>query len=138
MGDWQTVRYDPAYEEPLDEEIIPLCDALNAAGFVTTASCCGHGSAWPQVWFEHSTDERIESMARFVLAREQGDYRPFSSIFRKEVCREGYAWSLQIHLNRVFADTPKETALNEAKQAMDRVAQSIAAWHKSGVGQRAA
>ena len=41
--DWDTVRNDPNYEEKLDPEIIPLCDALNRAGFSTTQSCCGHG-----------------------------------------------------------------------------------------------
>src|SRR5665213_4215552 len=85
MADWQTVRFDPSYEEPLDIEIVPLCDALNAAGFVTESSCCGHGHRRPIVWFEHSSDGRIESMAKFVLAHELADFGLFCTTFQKEV-----------------------------------------------------
>jgi|SRR5579872_234050 len=121
MGDWKAVRYAPSYEEKIDPEILPLCDALNAAGFVTTSSCCGHGSAWPHVWFEHSTDERIEKLARFVLKAELGDFRPHFSMFQKEIRLEGYAWSLEIHLNDVYADTPSKIALERAVVALGAV-----------------
>lgn len=106
MADWKTVRFDPSYVEPLDTEIIPLCDALNAAGFVTTSSCVGHGHSWPHVWFEHSSDERIERLARFVKNREVGDFRPYFTMWQKEILLEGYAWSVEIHVNEVYRDTP--------------------------------
>ncbi len=130
MADWQMVRFDPAYEEKLDPEIIPLCDALNAAGFVTTASCCGHGYSWPCVWFEHSIDERIESMARFVLQREPMEDVRYFSIFRKEVRLDGYIWSLQIHLVHVYFDTPPSIAQQEAEIAMTEITQAIRDWQK--------
>lgn len=125
MADWNVVRYDPAYEEPLDAEIIPLCDAMNTAGFATTSSCWGHGTRWPYVWFEHSTDERIEKMARFVLTATEGDFRPFYVMFQKEVRLEGYAWSLGIHLNNVYGDTPAEVFGAEAIAALGRVTELI-------------
>jgi hypothetical protein len=130
MADWNVVRYDPNYEEKLDDEIIPLCDALNAAGFVTTSSCCGHGRGWPHVYFEHSTDERIENLARFVLKIESelGDYRPDFTIWRKEVLIQGYAWCLEIRLNDVYANTSPVVALEAAKMAMDRVTKAIESW----------
>jgi hypothetical protein len=128
MADWNTVRYDPNWEEKLDPEIIPLCDALNAAGFATTTSCCGHGHRWPLVVFEHSTDERIERLARFVMERELGDYRSYSSMWQKEILPEGYAWSLHLRLNNVYSDTPASVGLEEAKSAMRAVTEAIEAW----------
>lgn len=128
MAEWKTVRFDPGYEEKLDPEIIPLCDALNAAGFVTTQSCCGHGQGWPHVWFEHSSDERIERLARFVLQAELGDYRHHFSVFQKEVRLEGYAWCLEIHLNDVYADTPPSDALKQAVRALVIVTDLVNAW----------
>jgi hypothetical protein len=141
MADWQTVRYDPTYEEKLDPEIIPLCDALNAAGIVTTSSCCGHGAGWPHVWFEHAIDERrIESLARFVKDRERGDYRPYFTSWTKEILLEAlpgiygphpYHWCVEIHLNNVYADTPPKVALAMAVDAIDATARAVLVWASS-------
>jgi hypothetical protein len=125
MAEWQTVRFDETHEEKLDPEIVPLCDAMNAAGFVTVASCCGHGSDWPRVWFEHSGDERIEGLARFVLAATEGDYRPFAASFQKEILLNGYIWCLELHLNNVYRDTPTEHGLKEAEAALASVTRLI-------------
>jgi hypothetical protein len=130
MADWSIVRFDPDYPEKLDPEIIPLCDALNAAGFVTTASCCGHVRDWPIVWFEHSTDERTESLARFIIKEEQGDYRPHFSVFRKEILLEGYIWCLEIHCNNVYSDTPQNIVHKEYEQALVKVTQLIDEWRE--------
>lgn len=138
MADWATVRHDPAYPEPLDEEIIPLCDALNAAGFVTTSSCCGHGGDWPHVWFEHSSDERIERLARFILATETVDYGPHFTMIQKEIRPEGYAWSIEIHLNNQFADTPSGEALAMARVALGAVTAAVLAWTRLEVDARLA
>lgn len=126
--DWKTVRFDPTYREPLDQEIIPLCDALNAAGFVTTQSCCGHGRDWPRIWFEHSTDARIESLARFVMLRETGDFRPHFTLFQKEILPVGYHWMLEIHLNEMFASTPQYEGLEMVVEAMKKTTESINKW----------
>lgn len=146
MADWKTVRYDPAYEEPLDPEIIPLCDAMNAAGFVTTSSCCGHGYSWPHVWFEHSTDERIENLARCVLAQEQGENRRYFSMWQKEILLRGsdadtrlyngtgYAWCVEIHLNNVYATTATSEALKEAVYAIIEIAKAVDRWRENGHG----
>lgn len=130
MADWNIVRFDPSYEEKIDPEILPLCDVLNASGFVTTASCCGHGRDWPRVWFEHSTDARIEKLARFVLMTERGDYRPYFCLFQKEILIEGYLWSLEIHLNDVYATTPVASAMQQAELAISMVTMTIQKWHK--------
>jgi|GEM_PF-993639 hypothetical protein len=128
MADWQTVRYDPTYEEKLDEEIIPLCDALNAAGFVTTSSCTMHGQGWPYVFFEHSTDERIERLARFVKKGEIGDYRPYFTMWQKEILEDGYAWCLEIHLNNVYCDTAQAVVSRERSHALASVTEAVVDW----------
>ncbi len=147
MADWKTVRFDPTYEEKLDEEIIPLCDALNAAGFVTTYSCCGHGSRSPKVWFEHSSDERIEHLARFVLAEEKrltelpenrlGEQDaqmislfPYSTDWQKETLLDGYIWSVAIHLTHAYMNTPPAQALEWATDAIAAVAKLVEEWHQ--------
>ena len=125
MADWKTVRFDPTYEEKLDPEIIPLCDALNDAGFVTLSSCVGHGHSWPHVWFEHSSDERIERLARFVKQREGGDYRPYFSMWQKEILDYGYAWSVEVHVNDVYSDTPSPVRIEKENKALARVTQAV-------------
>lgn len=130
-ADWQTVRFDPSYEEPLDTEIIPICDALNAAGFVTSSSCCGHGDRPPRVWFDesdHSDDERVEMLARFVLRREKGDFMPFSSRFQKEIMLDGCRWCLAIYLNNVYQTTSRTDYLKAAVSALEQVTGAINAW----------
>jgi hypothetical protein len=122
MADWQTVRFDPAYPEPLDPEIVSLCDAMNAAGLRTTTSCCGHGTRWPYVTFEHDSDDAVEAIARYVMAGEVGDYRPYFTMWQRETLPDGRRWSLHIHLNEVYANTPPEDFLHAAVQAMARVA----------------
>jgi hypothetical protein len=125
MADWKTVRYDPNWEEKLDPEIIPLCDALNDAGFVTLSSCIGHGHSRPHVWFEHSTDERIEKLARFVKATEEFDYRPYFTMWQKEILLEGCAWSVEIHVNGIYSNTPRSADLALEVAAVNQVAQVI-------------
>jgi hypothetical protein len=125
MADWKTVRFDPTYEEKLDPEIIPLCDALNEAGIITTSSCVGHGHSRPHVWFEHSSDERIERLARFVKAIEAGDYRPYFTMWQKEILDDGYAWSVELHVNVVYGDTPPAVRIGKENDALARVTQAI-------------
>jgi hypothetical protein len=133
MGDWKTVRYDPNAVEPLDPEIVPLCDAMWAAGFATICSCCGHGVDWPRVWFEHSSDARIEYLARFIFKRETGDFRPFFTTVQKEILLDGYQWLLEIHLNNVYADTPQDVCLREMIRAISEVTESVSAWHQQQI-----
>lgn len=128
MADWIIVRYDPTYIEPLDVEIIPLCDALNESGFVTTSSCSGHGVNWAHVWFEHSTDKRIESLARFVKAKEQGDYRDYFTMWQKEILLDGYAWCIEIQCNSMYSDTPQAEGMAMMKDAIDKTAAAILEW----------
>ena len=131
MADWKIVRFDKTYKEPLDAEIIPLCDALNAAGFVTISSCAGHGRDWARVWFEHSTDERIEKLARFVMKSEGGDFRPFFSLFQKEILLDGYRWMIEIHLNDVYRTTPTDDFLKKTIFAINQITERIKMWHSS-------
>ena len=124
---WKTVRYGST-SEPLDKEIILLCDALNNAGFVTISSCSGHGHSWAHVWFEHSSDERIEVMVRFVKNLENTDNREYFSMWQKEILEEGYQWNVEIHLNNVYGNTPQEVTLKKAEDACNRTALAINDW----------
>jgi hypothetical protein len=128
MADWNTVRNDRNYVEPLDPQIIPLCDALNAAGFATTSSCCGHGRDWPYVCFQHASDQLVEDLARFILGGECGDYRPYCSVFQKEIQLNGFAWRVEIHLNDVYESTPHALAMAQAECAIAQVTRAINAW----------
>jgi hypothetical protein len=128
MADWTTVRFDPGYEEKLDPEITPLCDALNAAGFVTTSSCCGHGHSRPHVWFEHSSDKRIESLARYILVTQSPQNPRHTPIFQKEILLNGYAWDLEIHLHNVYHDTSEPVALRGAEFALAQVTKLVVGW----------
>jgi hypothetical protein len=133
MADWQTVRFDPSYPEPLDPEVIPLCDALNAAGFVTTSSCSGHGTQWAHIYFEPSSDERIERMARAVIATESHAFPAETCLFSKEILPlpEAYLWCLEVIVHNVYSGTPWEEALAMTGAACERVAKAINDWAKA-------
>lgn len=48
------------YPNDMDEECIPLCDALNALpGIKTHESCCGHGKDAHRVFFMADTIEHL-------------------------------------------------------------------------------
>jgi len=125
MADWHTVRYDPDYPEKLDEEIVPLCDAMNAIGFVTNSSCSGHGVDWPSVWFTHEDDTVVEHLARRIMVSEIDSKRAHSTVFSKHIVAEGYNWNLKIILNDVYGDTPRSEGLKKAINAIDWVTLSI-------------
>ena len=125
MADWKTVRFDPYYEEKLDIEIIPLCDAMNAAGFVTLSSCAGHGHSRPHVWFEHSTDERIERLVRFVKQCEEFDFRPYFTMWQKEILLEGAVWSVEVHVNGIYLDTPRSMEKEKEQYALSKLTQAV-------------
>jgi hypothetical protein len=53
------------YDERMDPQCFPLCDAINAIpGLTTSESCCGHGKAPFRIWF-HA--KRIRDL--YVLVR---------------------------------------------------------------------
>ena len=128
---WKSARFDPSTTDPLDKEIIPLCDALNNAEFITTESCSGHGKAWANVFFWHRSVKRIESLARFVIRKEleQGDYRPYFSMWQKEILDRGYIWYVEIHTNGVGKYTPWKVSLEKSRESCDKVAQLINEWY---------
>jgi hypothetical protein len=58
------------YDEHMDEECIPLCNALNAVkGIVTTESCCGHGKSHFRIWFKATSFRGLFFVARCVDRR---------------------------------------------------------------------
>ena len=130
MADWKTVRYDPTYTEKLDGEVIPLCDALNGAEFVTVSSCSGHGTRRGTIWFEHSNDERIESMARFVLKTTNRDFCSFYVQFQKEILVDGYGWSLMVSPNEVYRSTPENESLGRVVRGFSEVEAAIMKWNQ--------
>jgi hypothetical protein len=48
------------YDGNMDEQCVPLCDAINAIpGLVTSESCCGHGRESFKIWFHLSDRKKI-------------------------------------------------------------------------------
>ena len=129
MADWRTVRFDPTYEEPLDPSIITLCDALQAAGFNTASSCCGHGQDWPRVsWDSATPDQACEALARYLLKRSGGDYKSFTPWVQKEILEDGHRWMIEIHIHDTYCDTPPAKAFAAANMAILAVAKHIREW----------
>jgi hypothetical protein len=128
MSNWETVRFDPTWEEKLDPEIIPLCDALNAAGFETTSSCYGHGNNWPHVWFRHDSDARVESLARYILREQRQDFRPSFTIFSKWIEDDGHQWMVEVHTNNVYSTTLREEARSAQISAINEAAALVSRW----------
>lgn len=127
MTTWEETKKELAETEPLDPEVIRLCDALNAAGFVTEASCSGHGGQRLMVWFEHSTDARIEQMARFVISKLE---QPYSVRIRKQIYGKPgeYNWSIEVNHWDIWAETPQDKALKMWEEGANEVARLISLW----------
>ena len=133
MADWKTVRFDPTYEESLDAPIVPLCDALQAAGFNTLSSCCGHGHGWPHVfWDDSAPDARCEALARFLLAKAGGDYRPSRPEVAKCIQEVGHTWMLEIHVHGMYANTPVDEAMRLTIEAINATAEHVAEFAGTG------
>jgi hypothetical protein len=129
VSDWRTVRFDPNYEEPLDPSIIPLCDALQAAGFNTISSCEGHGLNWPHVWWDDSTPDAVcESLARYLLKRAGGDYKPFTPWCQKEILETGHRWMIEIYIHDCYCDTPPARRFAMTSMAILAVAKHVREW----------
>jgi hypothetical protein len=135
MTDWNTVRFDPAWEEKIDPEILPLCDALNAAGIETIGSCAGHG-CWPYVLITGKIpDSRIESLARHLLT-----YRGWCCVKYVPVVSKiielvgsvqapcGHYWSIELHLSETYKDTPLSTVWDMNAQMFAFVTREIGVW----------
>lgn len=51
------------YKENMDNECIPLCDAINKfKGITTTESCCGHGNRPFNIWFKTKRLSRLPKL----------------------------------------------------------------------------
>jgi hypothetical protein len=62
------------YDECMDKEVLPLCDALNSIkGIETTSSCCGHGKETFRVWFKCSSLKIINNLIYWIK-----QFRPLS------------------------------------------------------------
>jgi hypothetical protein len=133
MSDWSRLNSEDWGEEPLDPEVFKLCEALNNAGFITFTSCSGHGFQRPMVWFEHSNDERIEEMSRFVIAELENSDFHISVRIRKQIYKDlgDYDWSIEVSHWDIYSDTPHETALKMFEAASDKVAELINSWYNS-------
>lgn len=70
------------YDENMDIECIPLCDALNALpGITTTESCCGHGKEPFRIWFRANSLGDLPALA-----------------YRFSPCHSGcYGWKITMH-----------------------------------------
>lgn len=129
MSDYETVRNDPAYPEKLDPEIIPLCDAMNGAGFTTTCSCWGHLSNTPKVWFDQP-DVRAERFARFLLNKEF-DFGPQGWVITKTIEKEGHVWCLEIKPTEIYMNTPEEEISAKTLAALAVTVELVGEFSKS-------
>lgn len=133
MADWATVRHDPAWDEPIDAEIVPLLDVLNDNRFVTTSSCCGHGH-WAYVHLVSDGgvgDERFERLARFLDHRLDIDYHPHAAWASKHIADKrhwpsGWYWLLEIRAHAIYANTPASEGLAATVVALAEVTGLVA------------
>lgn len=139
MSSWEETKKELAVTEPLDPEVIPLCDALNAAGFVTTSSCSGHGTQRLMIWFKHSTDDRIEDMSRYLLRslRERSrpypdcnEWNPYGLRIRKQIYEDpgDYSWSIEVDHWGMHADCLGPPALEKVAAATNAIAGLVMEW----------
>lgn len=68
-------------DEAIDSCLVPIVNALNDAGILTTGTCCGHGGGMGNIWLD---DERVLAvfddwkafLAVWDIAEAQGLFKP--------------------------------------------------------------
>jgi hypothetical protein len=46
-------------------------------------------------------------------------------MWQKEILDDGYAWSVELHVNEVYGDTPPAVRIRKENDALARVTQAI-------------
>jgi len=136
MTNWKTVRFDPTWEEPIDPEILPLCDALNAAGLETIGSCWGHCRDWPYALISGNiADEQAECLQRYLLAHCDECEVNYLPCMRKDIvsigsveAENGHYWDLEIHASELYCDTPAADVGKAYLRILDHVVSLIRDW----------
>lgn len=139
MTEWNVVRYDTTWEEKIDPEILPLCDALNAAGLTTLSSCCGHGQDWPHVIMSGSIpDDKYERLQRYLLANCAQCSNIYLPCMRKDIvglghldAEMGHYWDLEIHASEVYRDTPIGQVRAIYEVILDYVTSQVELWART-------
>jgi hypothetical protein len=55
------------YTDTIDQECLPLCDAINRiSGIDTFESCCGHGDNPFRIWFSVNNLEALPQLLYFL------------------------------------------------------------------------
>jgi len=117
----------PEHTEPVDTEIIPLCDALNAAGFRTNCSCWGHGrlNNEPSVCM-FCTIEQAEALDIHLREASEKDLTAeglgvWQACLMMHLAPWGHEWEIQVRAHDLYCDsTPDdvyEKRLHAVKQA---------------------
>ena len=69
------LKSNMSYDEYMDEECIPLCNAMNAVkGIITTSSCSGHGTKELDVYFKATSFKGLFFITRCVDRRYFGHH----------------------------------------------------------------
>lgn len=64
------------YDDQMDPECIPLCDALNECpGIETTSSCCGHGKEPFRIWFDVKDLDALRPLLSVLYPGLHWDWR---------------------------------------------------------------
>lgn len=80
------------YDEHMDKEVVPLCNAINSlSGLFTIESCCGHGKHPFMIWFKC---DGTSMRGLFFLTRCM-DRRYF---------KYGFEWNITLEVGDVIRD----------------------------------
>lgn len=83
-------RNDFLYEDDMDKEVLPLCNAMNSLiGIETFESCCGHSCAPFRIWFKATNPIGLFFLARCVNHR---------------YWKYGYLWKIELTIGDIFSN----------------------------------
>jgi hypothetical protein len=81
------------YDGFMDDEVLELCNAMNALpGIETVESCCGHGSGPFRIWFKVAKDEQD---GLFFLTR----------CVDRRYWKYGYLWKIELSVGDMYDGT---------------------------------
>lgn len=133
-----------SYPEKVDPEIVPLCDALNAAGFPTNASCWGHCrlNNGPHVTFfcEIEQAEALQRALREASDKDltDGGLGVWQASLRMYLYPWGREWEIEVDAHGLYHDSPMPLVRALRLHALKQATAVIWAYARGGQGPIAA
>lgn len=109
------------YDEYMDKECIPICNALNSLpGVMTTESCCGHCKEPYRIWFDTRDPYSLAVLARSVDRRYLPTVQLWDITLETREVRSDNMFCFRLASREPYAD--EKGMMSDVAKVMENVA----------------